>query len=313
MSPGLLYELGRHWLAYRLSGRKRPLLAGLKLTHRCNLRCHTCPFWRRPRPDLSFAAVQAALDELYQAGCRLLILEGGEPFLWRDGAHNLEDVVAAARERGFARIGIATNGTLPIATSADVVWVSLDGLQASHEANRGPVWERVLANMATCQHPRLFVQVTISRANWMDVPKLMVFLAGRVQGMTIQFFYPYPESDDLWLPWPERQWVLRQLRALKRQGYPVTDSYRALRDLEDNRWRCHDWLIANAEPDPASPDRALIHYGCYLKGRAAADCRRCGFAAHTELSLAYDLHPGALWTGQQVFGFVRRGGGSSNG
>ena len=124
--------------------------------------------------------------------------------------------------------------------------------------------------------------------------------------MTFQFFYPYAEADDLWLPWPQRRQVLQELAALKRAGYPVTDSYRVLRDLEDNRWRCRDWLIADAEPAPADPAGAVVRCGCYLKGRAEADCRLCGFAAHAELSLAYGLHPGALWAGQTVFGFLSR-------
>ncbi|OQA43809.1 MAG: Antilisterial bacteriocin subtilosin biosynthesis protein AlbA [Chloroflexi bacterium ADurb.Bin325] len=294
-----LYLAG-HWARYRLTGQRRPLLAGFKLTHRCNLRCRTCPFWRRPRPDLSFDAVQAALDELYRAGCRILVLEGGEPFLWRDGERRLDDVIAAARARGFKRVGVTTNGTLPIAVAADIVWISLDGLRASHEANRGPVWDTVMANLAASKHPRIFVQMTITRENWREAPELIRLLAGRVAGVTIQFFYPFPESDDLWLPWPERRQVLRELAALKRAGYPVVDSYPVLRALEDNSWRCHDWLIADAEPGD-DPSAAVIHYGCYLKGRAAVDCRRCGFAAHAELSLAYDLNPGALLTGQRVF------------
>jgi MoaA/NifB/PqqE/SkfB family radical SAM enzyme len=255
---------------------------------------------------MSYAAAVAALDSLWRAGCRLLIIEGGEPFLWRDGDMGLEDVVRAARARGFARVGLTTNGTLPIETGADMVWVSLDGMQAAHEANRGPCWERIMTNLAACACPRLYAQVTVNRANWTDLPGLMSYLSGRVQGITIQFFYPYPESEDLWLPWAERRLLLEQIRALKRQGYPLVDSDRALRDLGDNRWRCHDWLIANAEPDPDDPDHPQVHFGCYLKGRAEADCRRCGFTAHAELSLAYDLHPQALWTGQRVFDFLGR-------
>ena len=137
-----------------------------------------------------------------------------------------------------------------------------------------------------------------------EVPGMSRQFSGQIHGVTFQFFYPYTESDDLWLPWPQRAQVLHELAALKRQGYPVLDSYRVLRYLADNRWRCHDWLIADAEPDPTAPGRAALHYGCYLKGRAEADCERCGFAAHAELSLAYDLHPGALWAGQRVFRFV---------
>ena len=304
MSISMLSYLACHWMAHRLAGRRRPLLAGLKLTHRCNLRCRTCPFWRRPRPDMSYGAALEALDDLWRAGCRLLIIEGGEPFLWCDGSRELEAVVHAARERGFARVGVTTNGTLPIETSADMVWVSFDGMQTTHEANRGPCWDRIMANLAVSSRPRLYAQITANRTNWRELPELVSFLADRVQGVTVQFFYPYPESEDLWLPWAERRLLLQQLRTLKRQGYPLLDSDRALGALGDNQWRCHDWLIANAEPDPDSPTRARLHFGCYLKGRAEADCRRCGFTAHAELSLAYDLHPQALWTGQQVFDFL---------
>jgi Fe-coproporphyrin III synthase len=305
MSDSLLPYLAGHWVAHRLTGRRNPLLAGLKLTHRCNLRCRTCPFWRRPRPDMSFEAAMGALDDLRRMGCRLLILEGGEPFLWRDGTKGLEDVIQAARSRGFARVGVTTNGTLPIETSADIVWVSLDGLQATHEANRGPCWDRIMANLAASQHSKIFAQVTANRLNWTDLPDLVVFLSGRVRGITVQFFYPYPDSEDLWLPWAERKLLLGRLRALKGRGYPLLDSDRALRDLVATPWRCHDWLIANAEPHPDQDQgRAQVYCGCYLKGRAEADCRRCGFTAHAELSLAYDLHPGAIWAGQQVFGFT---------
>jgi MoaA/NifB/PqqE/SkfB family radical SAM enzyme len=253
---------------------------------------------------MSFETVLGALGDLWRAGCRLVIIEGGEPFLWSDGVKGLEDVIHAARACGFARVGVTTNGTLPIETSADMVWISFDGMQAAHEANRGPSWDRIMANLAATSRPRLYAQVTANRMNWTDLPELVAFLSERVQGIMVQFFYPYPESEDLWLPWAERRLLLEQMRNLKRQGYPLLDSDRALRDLGDNGWRCHDWLIANAEPDPDNPARARLHYGCYLKGRAEADCRRCGFTAHAELSLAYDLHPQALWTGQQVFGFL---------
>ena len=146
----------------------------------------------------------------------------------------------------------------------------------------------------------------ITRENWREIPQLARFLAGHLHAITFQFFYPYADSEDLWLPWPERRLVLKELATLKRAGLPISDSYGVLGCLADNRWRCRDWLIADAEPNPDDPAQAVVRYGCYLKGRAEADCRRCGFAAHAELSLAYDLNPGALWTGQQVFGFIHR-------
>ncbi len=92
-----LYFL-RHNLESRLLGRKRPLLTGFKLTDRCNLRCRACPFWQRETEEMSFPQVQEVLLRMYHSGVRLMILEGGEPFLWRDGAYGLEDVVAECKK-----------------------------------------------------------------------------------------------------------------------------------------------------------------------------------------------------------------------
>jgi len=290
-----LYFL-RHNLESRLLGRRNPLLAGFKLTDRCNLRCRACPFWKRTGQDMPLAQVNDVLDRLYRAGVRLLILEGGEPFLWRDGDHRLEDVVASARGRFFCT-GIVTNGLLPIETQADIVWVSLDGLRESHNSNRGPTFDRVVANIQASGHPKIFANVTINKLNWRDMPDLVKFLADKVKGITIQFYYPYEGTDDLLLPLPKRRQVLDQLIELKREGYPIADSVSTLQALRDNRWRCFSWLISSVEPD------GQVTFGCYLKNRAAVHCEQCGFAAHTEISMAYNWNLATLQVARTVFGF----------
>ena len=286
----------RHNLESRLLGRRRPLLAGFKLTDRCNLRCRACPFWRRGSPEMSLSGVLTALNRLHAAGVRLCILEGGEPFLWRDGPHGLEDVVAAAQKLFFCT-GVVTNGLLPIETRADVVWVSIDGLRESHNYNRGATFDRVMENVQAARHPRLLANVTINRRNWQDIPALVELLADNVRGITVQFYYPYPDTEDQSLPFPERRQVLDQLIDLKRAGYPIANSTGALRALRDNRWRCLSWLISNAEPD------GQITLGCYLKNRATAHCEQCGFAAHAEISMGFNGSLGAILAGRAIFGF----------
>jgi len=91
--------------------------------------------------------------------------------------------------------------------------------------------------------------------------------------------------------------VLEQLIELKKQGYPLLDSLPVLEALKKNTWKCHDWLIADVEPD------GTINYGCYLKNRSEVDCSKCGFAAHAELSLAYEGDLRAINAGRLVFGF----------
>lgn len=284
-----------HLARARLGGRKMPLLNGFKVTYRCNLKCAACPFWRDPRPDIPFDRAIAAMDQLRADGVRIAILEGGEPFLWRDGERRLEDLVSEATKRFFS-VGVVTNGTFPIETRADIVWVSLDGLKDTHDSLRSQSFDRAVTHIRNSSHPNILANITVNARNWQEIPDLVRFLRGRVKGITIQFYYPYDHTDNLLLARERRIWVLDQLIALKK-GHPVLDSRAALSRLRDNRWRCHPWLISTTEPD------GIITHGCYLRNRAAIHCQQCGFAAHTEISLAYDGNIDAICAGRRIFGF----------
>jgi len=293
LQSSYLYFL-KHNLKSRLFGIKQPLLAGFKITYRCNLKCRSCPFWKMEPLSVSYHQAIEIMDEFHRNGVRLLIFEGGEPFLWRDGEYSLEDLVYYARQK-FFRVGITTNGTLPIESSADITWVSIDGLKDTHESNRGPCFDNIIANIEACSHSKLLAHVTISKLNYGEIPALIEFLSNKVKGITIQFYYPFPNADDIRLNQPERIKVLNQLISLKKRGYPIFNSVSTLEGLKQNSWKCHDWLIANAEPD------GKLNIGCYLKDRAEISCEKCGFAAHTEISRAYDWNLGAILAGQKTF------------
>jgi MoaA/NifB/PqqE/SkfB family radical SAM enzyme len=296
------YEFFKALLARRRDGSGTPLLAGFKLTHRCNLRCRHCPFWSRPGPELGFDAAVAKLDELGRMGVRVVIFEGGEPFLWKDGGRGLSDLVLAARDR-FLTVGVTTNGTFPLEVPADVVWVSVDGLEAAHDRIRGEgAFRRTLANLARARGPRVLANMTVNRENAADAGPLVRFLAPLVDGVTVQFHYPYGGPGDPLVPSPEqRRAVCGELARLKEEGLPVADSRPALRALGEREWRCHDHLLANVEPD------GTVRTGCYVKGRGGVDCSACGFAAHCEISLAYEMDPEALLAGWRIFGWPGSG------
>jgi MoaA/NifB/PqqE/SkfB family radical SAM enzyme len=286
----------KHNIKSRFFGIKQPLLASFKITYRCTLKCRSCPFWKMEPLSISYQRAVEIMDEFHCKGVRLLIFEGGEPFIWRDRDYRLEDLVQYARQK-FFRVGITTNGTLPIETAADVVWVSVDGLKGTHENNRGGCFDKILANIRVSSHAKILTHITINRLNYQEIPSLIEFLSGKVKGITVQFYYPFPNADDLWLPEPERIETLDQLIKLKRQGYPIFDSISTLEDLKKNTWKCHDWLIANAEPD------GRVNIGCYLKDRAEISCEKCGFVAHAEIAKAYDWNLGAILVGQRTFKF----------
>lgn len=287
--------LARYFARAKFLGQKDPLLGGIKLTHRCTLKCRPCPYWHRQGPELTFEAAKTKMLELYKSGVRLLILEGGEPLLWRDGDHTLKDLVDFGRPL-FYTIGATTNGTLPLEVPTDVLWVSIDGLEETHDYLRGRSFETIIKNIKASSHSNIFANITINRLNVREIPELVKYLKGLVRGVTIQFFFPYPESENLSLSWEERSWVLEELMKLKGEGYPIADSYAALRALKDNSWKCEPWMLANVDPV------GRINHGCYLLNRSPEDkpCSLCGFAAHTEISLAYQFNLEAIFAGRHI-------------
>lgn len=275
--------------------KRDPILAGFKLTNRCNLACIHCPFWKRSAtPMLTFRQVEALLMDLRSRGIRILILEGGEPFLWKDGSYTIHDVVDRARSI-FYSVGITTNGTFPLSINTNTVWVSIDGLRETHNRIRDNSFDKAISNIQSSHHPNVYANITINRINHEEIPELVRFLEGKVRGITIQFHYPYEKDDSLTLPFQERRRVLDKLIDLKKGGYPIADSNRCLEALKDNAWRCQDWMLANVEPD------GTVNMGCYVRGRGDIQCKWCGFAAHTEISLAYRWHIPAILAGRRIF------------
>ncbi len=292
--------------------RRIPLVASFKLTYRCNLRCAVCPYHRRggearggeARAGISWRRALAALAELERLGCRFVIFEGGEPLLWRDGARDFSSLAERAR-RMFLRVGVTTNGTLPLDVPVDLLWVSLDGARAQHDRRRDGSFERAVENIRLARRRAVFVHYTVNRENIDDIFRLALALRGEphVRGITFQLVYTYRDSPvDLSLCPAERERAVRTVLELKRSGSPpVLNSCGTLRRMVRNDWRCRGWMFANVDPD------GRVRTGCYLAGRGEIDCRRCGFTPVAEASRAFTLHPGALQAGWRIFLQPREG------
>ena len=112
------------------------------LIRRCNLACKHC---YTTSADIDFPGelntgeVFAVMDDLKAFRVPVLILSGGEPLLRPD----IFDISRRAKQMGFY-VGLSSNGTLitpaNIDTIADIgydyVGVSLDGMEATHDAFR---------------------------------------------------------------------------------------------------------------------------------------------------------------------------------
>ncbi|MBM3199381.1 DUF3463 domain-containing protein [Candidatus Woesearchaeota archaeon] len=280
---------------YVLSKKERPFLCSFKLTYDCNLTCHQCPFHMMQSKNPSFEQVGNVLEELHERGNRIVVFEGGEPMLWKDKTYSIHDVVKSAK-KSFFSVGMTTNGTLPLDVNTDILWFSIDGLKDTHNNLRNSnVFDKVIDNVKKSYHPKLFAHITANRKNYSEIPELVKLLPKNVKGITLQFYYPYNNNDDLFLEFDKREKLLEEIIALKRGGYKIMNSYSGLEAMKKNNWKCVDWLVDNANPD------GTITNGCYLKGRSDMDCKKCGFSPHVEVSLAYKGDLEAIRSGVSIF------------
>jgi len=279
---------------------RKPLLAGIKLTNICNLKCLHCPFWRsNKKQSLTWEEIKTVLKKLYEDGVKIAIFEGGEPLLWKDASENknINDVIDLSKKYFFST-AVTTNGTLDFSDiRSEIIFISLDGLEATHNNIRGDVFNIIIDNIKkNNKTKKIIINITISKINLVDVVLLIKFLQGMVFGITIQFFYPYEGVENLSLDSTEKEEIINDIIKLKKEGYKILDSIAALKKMIRNNWKCEDYLIASVDPD------GKINYGCYLKGRVKnISCKNCGFLAHCEISLSFQLNPDALIAAKKIF------------
>lgn len=246
---------------------------------------------------MSWNTAVTALNTLRRLGTRMIVFEGGEPLLWRDGSRRIHDLILYAREN-FLRVAVTTNGTLPLDVLSHTLWVSLDGLKETHDELRSNSFDRILSNIKATKHPRVFIHCTLNRRNRQDIDALAKWVQKMptLKGMTVQFFYPYNQGEEnLALSPEERRSTIEKILALKKSGLPILNSAGRLKAMIDNRWSCHDDILINVDPDGA------ITKGCYVKSRGEINCDACGFTPVAEASGALDFVPGSLYAGWRLF------------
>ena len=75
----------------------------------------------------------------------------------------VEDLIGEARRIGYFHVHVYTNGTLGLDCSADLVWVSMDGLPGIYETRRGDHFAEVERNIRALPHPKTAVIYVIDR------------------------------------------------------------------------------------------------------------------------------------------------------
>jgi MoaA/NifB/PqqE/SkfB family radical SAM enzyme len=286
---GIKYVLRHH-----VSKKHPPLICGLVLTNRCNLRCRHCRATSRGDKDLSFEEIREAVDSFYREGGRCLYLEGGEPFLWHDGQYGIEHVVEYAHSAGFLTVVVYTNGTIPFEISADTVFVSVDGLQESHDSLRGTSFGRIMDNVRRSTHPSLFINFTINSRNKSEIEDFCSYVSGldQIRGTFFYFHTPYYGYDELYVEPAERAEILRRLLAYKKK-YRILNSRAGLRSALRNDWR--------RPLEACSVYEKGDRYTCCRYHGDPELCRNCGYLSYAEIDQTLRLKPSAVLNALKYF------------
>jgi MoaA/NifB/PqqE/SkfB family radical SAM enzyme len=289
MTFGVRYVMRHHLLK-----KQDPLICGLVLTNKCNLQCRHCRVTTRDTKRLSFGTVQRVLDSYHQRGGRCLYLEGGEPFLWRDGSLGLEHVVEYAHRVGYFTVVVYTNGTIPIQTTADTVFVSVDGLQETHDYLRGVSFAKIMDNIRVTSHRSLFVNFTINARNKDELEEFCAYVSGfpRIKGTFFYFHTPYYGRDDLYVEPDERNVILRRLLAYKKR-YRILNSRAGLKSALRNDWR-------RPLPTCSVFEDGETYVCCRFSGDPEL-CRQCGYLSYAEIDQTLKLKPSAIFNALKYF------------
>ncbi|MCU7646255.1 heme d1 biosynthesis radical SAM protein NirJ [Pseudomonas piscis] len=176
-------------------GSSRPPVVIWNLLRRCNLTCKHCYATSADsvfRDELDTPAALQVIDDLAEAGVKVLILSGGEPLL-RDDLFQLS---AHARAHGMF-VALSSNGTLidesnieqVSAADFDYVGISIDGLQDTHDSFRQlkGSFARSLKAMRLCRERgiRVGMRTTLTRDNHQQLPELLALM----RDLDVQKFY----------------------------------------------------------------------------------------------------------------------------
>jgi len=237
-----------------LFGVRVPLFCGHKLTYNCNLRCKMCPFWTRPSQDSSIEQEKAILRQIYDSGVCAIAFEGGEPLLRKD----LAEILAFSRSLPL-HTSLVTNGTLlesrinEIAQYINgVVYVSLDGLEKTHDKIRGVSGcfrKAVRGIIASREKVSVTINTTIMAENIHEIEDL-VKLANELDiRISVAVAHEYCNAKASAPAGHEVRELAGKLAEMKKNGYPLINSPSYFKVIaKEKNWACKPWSLVNVDP-----------------------------------------------------------------
>ena len=321
------YYVETLWLGLRLYrglfsnslGIRVPLFCGHKLTYNCNLRCKMCPFWKRSSTDSSLEKEKAILKRIYDSGVCGIAFEGGEPLLRND----LSNILAFSRSLPL-HTSLVTNGTLlesridEIAPYINgVIYVSLDGLEKTHDTIRGVggcFKKAIRGIIASNEKVSVTINTTIMTDNLHEMEDMVKLAKELDVGISVAVAYEYCNADASAPTADEITKIARKLIEMKKKGYPLVNSVNYFRVMtKEKNWKCRPWAAINVDPN------GNLVLPCYVRHEYATsvsiletsiktaisgynwkethNCKKCSLHCYVEpsLALSWDLGTYLNW------------------
>ena len=292
-----LFYLAYWFIGARFFGRRRPLQSVIFISDRCNLSCKHCSVYNHKNPlNKTFEQIREELQYCYDQGSRFVDFEGGEPFIWEDNGRDINDLCDLAKSMGFFSCTITTNAQKPFPnSSADSIWVSLDGYGEFHEAVRGKgTFARLEQNIATCGHKALSVNMAINTLNHTAVAQTIEYVKSNphIQSISLNFHTPFAGTEYLALDERRRHEIIDLIIDYKRKGYPIMNSIPGLKKMKDLHFKPQCWVTNFIFTDGSRKAQCI--------GYEQGVCDQCGFCMAGEMSGVFNLHPGTIIAGLKL-------------
>jgi len=217
-----------------------PYTCNIKITHRCNLKCHFCGLWRNAdNHELYLENYVTVANILKQLGIARVVITGGEPFLRQD----LVEIISIFSRSGFSTT-LLTNGTLTTtsklerlkAAGLNDIGISLDTLNPEIQnsiCGGKDIWNRAVDTIR--DSVRIFrtgiveVMITITGDNLSEIPELVEYIDSDLKAWSVISPVNIPTGKNSILstslaksipPFPAEQVdkVYDEIASLKRQG-----------------------------------------------------------------------------------------------
>lgn len=247
-TAGLAYSL----LRARFTNSTKPVMASFYITSKCNLRCSYCyvvdPKYSKQllKANYTYAELVPIIDEFYSLGLRMVFLLGGEPMIHKE----FDKIIEYLHKKGIV-IHVLTNGMFihkhldALKKYADQICVSLDGVGIANDVMRGVgVYEKALANikLAIASGIKIRIHSVLTRHNLDNFEDLAQVAKDLKIPITIsppnlhsknQNFSGNNLDDGIQISDEEYRGFWVKYRDLKKRGYPIGNTYKAI-DLAIN-------------------------------------------------------------------------------